>query len=112
MSTDRHATLGTALFGVPEIVGYQGGMISNEIGKRLVKVDYISLVNLIMEKEVVRELIQKDFNEKNLKSETEKLLHDKDYRSKIISSLEELKKKLGGAGASEKAARLMMNYLK
>ena len=110
--TSGTATLETALFGIPEVVCYKGGMISYQIAKRLVKVDYISLVNLIMEKEIVKELIQNDFNENSLKKETEKLLNDKEYRSKMISSLEELKKELGGAGASEKAARLMIDYLK
>ncbi|MBI3503159.1 MAG: lipid-A-disaccharide synthase [Bacteroidetes bacterium] len=109
--TSGTATLETALFGVPEVVCYKGGKISFAIAKRLVKVNYISLVNLIMEKEVVKELIQNDFNETNLRKETEKLLNDKTYRSKMISSLEELKENLGGAGASEKVARLMLKYL-
>ena len=110
--TSGTATLETALFGVPEVVCYKGGMISFQIAKLLVNVDYISLVNLIGEKEVVKELIQNDFNENNLKKETAKLLNDKEYRTKMISELDLLKKKLGGAGASEKTARLMISYLK
>jgi len=110
--TSGTATLETALFGIPEVVCYKGGMISFQIAKMLVNVDYISLVNLIMEKEVVKELIQNEFNESALKKETDKLFNDKEYRIKMIAGLEELKKKLGGAGASEKTARLMMSYLK
>ena len=110
--TSGTATLETALFGIPEVVCYKGGMISFQIAKRLVKVEYISLVNLIMGKEVVKELIQNEFNENNLLKETDKLLNDKSYRSKMISEMEQLKKNLGGAGASEKTARLMMEYLR
>lgn len=110
--TSGTATLETALFGIPEVVCYKGGMISYRIAKMLVDVDYISLVNLIMEKEVVKELIQKDFNESALRKETEKILNDKEYRSAMISALEELKKKLGGAGASKKTAELILNHLR
>ncbi|MBI4931723.1 MAG: lipid-A-disaccharide synthase [Bacteroidetes bacterium] len=110
--TSGTATLETALFGIPEVVCYKGGMISFQIAKMLVKVNYISLVNLIIGKEVVKELIQNEFNEDLLRKETNKLLNDKNYRSKMIVELEQLKKNLGGAGASEKTARLMMNYLK
>ena len=110
--TSGTATLETALFGVPEVVCYKGGMISFQIAKMLVNVDYISLVNLIMEKEVVKELIQNEFNVNSLRKETDKLLNDKEYRSKMISTLEELRKKLGGSGASQKTACLMMSYLK
>ncbi len=109
--TSGTATLETALFGIPEVVCYKGGMISFQIAKMLVKVDFISLVNLIMGKEVVKELIQNDFNEDALRQETDKLLKDKDYRNKMVAELDILKKDLGGAGASEKTARLMMDYL-
>jgi lipid-A-disaccharide synthase len=109
--TSGTATLETALFGVPEVVCYKGGRISFQIAKMLVKVDFISLVNLIMGKEVVKELVQNDFNETALKKETDRLLNDNACRNKMIAELEQLKKDLGGAGASEKTARLMMNYL-
>lgn len=109
--TSGTAALETALFGVPEVVCYKGGIISFHIAKMLVNVNYISLVNLIMEKEVVKELIQHEFNEKNLRNEAEKLLTNDSYRSRMITELDELKRKLGGAGASEKTARLMLSYL-
>ncbi|MBI4945197.1 MAG: lipid-A-disaccharide synthase [Bacteroidetes bacterium] len=109
--TSGTATLETALFGIPEVVCYKGGAISFQIAKCIVKVDYISLVNLIMKKEVVKELIQNEFNKKNLKTELSKLLNDQVYRSKMIDDLSELKKQLGGFGASKKTAELMMKYL-
>lgn len=110
--TSGTATLETALFAVPEVVCYKGGRISYQIAKRLVKVDYISLVNLIMEQEVVRELIQNNFNEKNLQGELNKLLNQPEYRNKMISHLNVLKNKLGSSGASRRTAELMLAYLK
>src|SRR5690606_21553110 len=72
--TSGTATLETALFKVPEVVCYKGSRISYEIAKRIIKLKYISLVNLIMDREVVKELIQADFNKKNLKRELQQLL--------------------------------------
>lgn len=109
--TSGTATLETALFGVPEVVCYKGGAISFAIAKQLVKVDYIALVNLIMKKEIVKELIQNELNENNLKTELDKLLQPA-TRNEMLSNYAELKTKLGGVGASKKAAKLMMEYLK
>jgi lipid-A-disaccharide synthase len=112
MVTSGTATLETALFGVPEVVCYKGGFISYQIARRLVKVKYISLVNLIMDREVVKELIQDDFNEAALRSELQRLLHDSSYRQTMLDDLSELQRKLGGMGASRKVAELMIGYLK
>ena len=109
--TSGTATLETALFGVPEVVCYKGGAISYSIAKQLVKVKYISLVNLIMDKEIVKELIQNELTETNLKIELDKLLKP-ETRTKILADYAELKVKLGGSGASKKAAELMVGYLK
>ena len=109
--TSGTATLETALFGVPEVVCYKGGAVSYAIAKRLVKVDYISLVNLIMDEEVVTELIQEESNKDRLKEEFDKLI-TVEYRANIIRKYAKLKEKLGGAGASKKTAALMMKYLK
>jgi lipid-A-disaccharide synthase len=109
--TSGTATLETALFGVPEVVCYKGGKISFAIAKQLVKVDYISLVNLIMDKEIVKELIQNELNESNLKIELDKLL-TAETRNKMLLDYNELKEKLGGSGASKKTAELMVEYLK
>jgi lipid-A-disaccharide synthase len=104
--TSGTATLETALFKVPEIVCYKTSWISYQIGKRLVDLKYISLVNLIMNKEVVKELIQDDFNEKNLEIELHKILDDT-TRKRLFLDYFELEKKLGGKGASKKVATLI-----
>ncbi|WP_338732801.1 lipid-A-disaccharide synthase [Mangrovimonas cancribranchiae] len=105
--TSGTATLETALFKVPEVVCYKGSWISYQIGKRLVKhIKYISLVNLIMDKEVVTELIQNDFNKKRLKAELDLILDDYE-RTKFFINYYELEKKLGGKGASKKTAQLI-----
>lgn len=109
--TSGTATLETALFKVPQVVCYKGGSISYEIAKRIIKLDYISLVNLILNKTVVAELIQSDFNSKRLKEELTKILDD-DTREKIFLDYYELEKALGGRGASEKTATLITGYLK
>ena len=108
--TSGTATLETALFGVPEVVCYKGGTISYLIARQLIKVKYISLVNLIMDKEIVKELIQAELNESNLKIELEKLLVDS-TRNEMLKNYSELTQKLGGVGASKKAAQLMYSYL-
>lgn len=109
--TSGTATLETALFNVPEVVCYKGGAISFAIARQLVKVKFISLVNLIMDREIVKELIQNELNEINLKEELDKLLTSSS-RKRMLSDYEELKIRLGGAGASAKTAQLMISYLK
>jgi lipid-A-disaccharide synthase len=104
--TSGTATLETALLKVPEVVCYKGSTVSYEIAKRVVDLDYISLVNLIMDREVVTELIQKDFNHKKLTQELNKILNS-DTRDTIFEAYFELERKLGGPGASEKTARLI-----
>ena len=104
--TSGTATLETALLKVPEVVCYKGNFISYQIAKRVINLDFISLVNLIMEREVVKELIQNDFNHKNLKKELTRIL-DKNHREKIFADYYELEQKLGGKGASEKTAQLI-----
>ena len=101
--TSGTATLETALFKVPEVVCYKGGWISYQIIKRLISVKYISLVNLIMDQEVVKELIQNDFNEKTLEVELHKILEG-DKRKELLANYDILEQKLGGAGASDKTA--------
>jgi len=109
--TSGTATLETALFKVPEVVCYKSSWFSYQIGKRLVKhIKYISLVNLIMGKEVVTELIQNEFNTKNLKQELTIILDDYE-RTKFFINYYDLEKKLGGKGASEKVAGLIYNSI-
>lgn len=111
--TSGTATLETALFGVPEVVCYKGSYISYQIGKRLVKVKYISLVNLIMDKLVVKELIQNDLTADNLKAELELLLHDGNKKAQLQQDYAALKQLLDqGGGASAKAAASVIAFLK
>lgn len=104
--TSGTATLETALLNVPQVVCYRGNRISYEIARRLIKhIKYISLVNLIMNREVVTELIQNELNTNNLVKELNLILHDN--RSEILRDYEELRRKLGGKGASENAATII-----
>lgn len=105
--TSGTATLETALFKVPEVVCYKGNELSYQIGKRLVNIKYISLVNLILDKEVVTELIQDEFNETNLENELFKILDHRE-REKMFDQYYELEKALGGKGASQKTAKLII----
>ena len=105
------ATLETALFKVPQVVCYKGGFISYQIAKRIITLKFISLVNLIMDKEVVKELIQNDFNTTNLKKELAKILSNS-YREKLFNDYFELEKKLGGKGASDNVAKQIVSDLK
>lgn len=110
--TSGTATLETALFNVPEVVCYKTSWLSNEIGKRVVKnIKYISLVNLIMDEEIVPELIQKDLNTKNLIEHLGKILNGP-AREKMLNSYKDLKLKLGGSGASENAADVIIKLIK
>ncbi len=108
--TSGTATLETALFKVPEIVCYKGSWASYQIGKRVVDLKFISLVNLILNKEAVTELIQNTFNRKRLKTELKTILEPKN-REKIYNNYYELEQKLGGTGASDKTAQLIFNQL-
>ncbi len=108
--TSGTATLETALFKVPEVVCYKGNRISYEIAKQVINLDYISLVNLIMDREVVKELIQKDFKAKSLKIELNKIL-DMNNRKRIFEDYFELEQKLGGKGASKKTAELIYSKI-
>ena len=110
--TSGTATLETALFGVPEVVCYKGSYISYQIGKRLVKVKYISLVNLIMDKLVVKELIQDDMTAENLKPELQELLTNETRKTELQKDYEKLKQILSeGGNASSKAAQSIVHFL-
>jgi lipid-A-disaccharide synthase len=110
--TSGTATLETALFGVPEVVCYKGSFLSFQIGKRLVKIKYISLVNLIMDKLVVKELIQDELTVKNLQEGLSQLLTDEQLIVKIKTDYAALKNLLSeGGNASAKAATSITNFL-
>ena len=110
--TSGTATLETALFSVPEVVCYKANAFSYLIARWLIKVKFISLVNLVMEKEVVKELIQSNLTEKNLVDELNRLLSDSNCQRQILEDYEDLKDLLGNAGASEKAALVIVSDMK
>jgi lipid-A-disaccharide synthase len=110
--TSGTATLEAALFNVPQVVCYRAGNLSYFIAKQVVKLDYISLVNLIMDSEVVKELIQFDMKPALIKSELNNILFETDYRKKMLSNYDQLRETLGGTGASKRVATLIFDYLK
>lgn len=110
--TSGTATLETALFGVPEVVCYKGSTVSYQIAKRIIKVKYISLVNLIMDKPVVKELIQDALTVENLKKELQEILANKERITEIKENYAGLKKILGEGGkASATAAKSIVDFL-
>tara|TARA_Y100000385_G_scaffold291610_1_gene370688 strand:+ start:11635 stop:12756 length:1122 start_codon:yes stop_codon:yes gene_type:complete len=105
------ATLETALFKVPEVVCYKGSTLSVIIARMLIKIKFISLVNLIMDQEIVTELIQSDLNKKQLEKELDRILHNEKDRKDLLANYEILISKLGGEGASQLTANLMLKTL-
>ncbi|RYF89381.1 MAG: lipid-A-disaccharide synthase [Chitinophagaceae bacterium] len=111
--TSGTATLETALFAVPEVVCYKGSKLSYEIAKRLIKIKFISLVNLIMNREVVKELIQDDLTEENLVTELNLLLHDTEKKAQLQQDYAALRSLLSAGGhASANAAKSILTMLK
>jgi lipid-A-disaccharide synthase len=109
--TSGTATLETALFGVPQVVCYKGNPISFWLATQLVKVKYISLVNLIMDKSVITELIQQDLNETQLKAELDKILSNSPYQKQMLDDYSQLWHLLGDSNASENAAREIISAI-
>jgi len=110
--TSGTATLETALLSVPQVVCYKTDFLTALLAWMVVKVKYISLVNLIMDSEVIRELVQYNLNEKNLMTELKAILPGGTKREKLLTDYEILKEKLGSAGASGRIARDMVAELK
>lgn len=107
--TSGTATLETALFGVPEVVCYKGSEISYQIAKRVINIKYISLVNLIMDKEVVKELIQGDMNEQKITAELKALLFNEERKRQLKTDYQNLHQVLAAEGdASRKAAEIII----
>jgi lipid-A-disaccharide synthase len=104
------ATLETALFNVPQVVVYKGNALTIAIARMLVKIKFISLVNLIMDSAVVKELIQEDCTPQNIAAELDKLVNDKPYRDNMLDNYDKLDIKMGKPGASAKTAELIIKY--
>lgn len=109
--TSGTATLETALLGVPEVVCYKGSQLSYQIARRIVDIKFISLVNLIMDREIVKELIQNELNTTNLKHELTRILSG-DKRQKMLEDFRDLKSLLGSGGASARAAQIVFESFK
>lgn len=109
--TSGTATLETALFRVPQIVVYRTSSVSYAIAKNLIRVPYISLVNLIADKEVVKELIQNDFSIPNLKSELQQILGNQVYRGQMLQGYDLIKEQIGEGSASDNTASLILEGL-
>ncbi|TDD76336.1 lipid-A-disaccharide synthase [Flavobacterium caseinilyticum] len=108
--TSGTATLETALFKVPEVVCYKGSWASYQIAKRIITLKYISLVNLIMDEEVVTELIQEECTTKRIRQELQKIL-ESNHRDTLLEKYALLEQKLGGKGASKKTAEFIISDL-
>ena len=110
--TSGTATLETALFNVPEVICYKGSAISYQIARRLIKIKYICLVNLIMDKEVVKELIQNELTVENIKEELNRILYDVKKRNQLQTDYSDLKTLLSkGGNASANAAKSINNFM-
>lgn len=104
------ATLETALFNVPQVVVYKGNPLTIAIARLLVKIKFISLVNLIVDKSIVKEFIQEDCNELKIAAELNAIINDNAYRTNMLSNYDELDGRMGQPGASAKTAGLIIKY--
>ena len=110
--TSGTATLETALFSVPQVVVYKTSPVTYSIAKLLVKIKYISLVNLVADKGVVRELIQGEYTTENTENELEMVLTDTKNREKQLVEYKNLIERLGKTEASSEAAKTILNFRK
>jgi len=106
------ASLETALIGTPQVVAYKGSDINFQIAKMIIKIRFISLGNLILNRTCFRELLQYYFTPDNVLEEVVRMLEDQAYRQKILNGYKEIKDALGGKGASEAVAKAMIEELK
>ena len=108
------ATLETALLRIPQVVCYKmsGGSLAYRLGKMLLNIKYISLVNLVVDKFVVKELIQQYCNPQSISDELDLILNDEAYRSTMLANYDELSEHLGGAGASSRFAKMIYEDVK
>ncbi|MFM1999088.1 MAG: Lipid-A-disaccharide synthase, partial [Bacteroidota bacterium] len=106
--TSGTATLEAGLLKLPQVVCYKANKISYMIAKRLVKIKYISLVNLILDKPAVLELIQDDLNVENIRKELDALLNSESRKKQMADDYAALYERLGGVGASERTATIVL----
>ncbi len=109
--TSGTANLETAILNTPQVVCYKTSKLTYAIAKRLVDLKYFSLTNLIMDKPVIKELLQDNFTAENINIEVNKILFDKEHKQKIFENYNNIKNILGNEGASKRTANLMYKYL-
>jgi len=109
--TSGTATLETAVLNIPELVCYKGDNLSYHIAKHLVKVDYISLVNLVMHNEIIKEFIQYDMTVENITEELKLIIEDNVYRNTMLLNFAKLREILGGKGASDRTAEIIVKSI-
>ena len=109
--TSGTATLETALFRVPQVVCYKPGWLTFHVLRYIISIKYICMVNLILDRKVVEELVESRLNEKQLVEELNHILKT-ETRERLRADYDELEQKLGGPGASERVAKLMIADLK
>jgi lipid-A-disaccharide synthase len=105
------SNLEAALAGMPFAMAYKAGLVNYMIGKNLLNLDYVSLPNILMKKEVVKEYIQNDANPKNLSDEILRIVEEKDYTDKMINDFKQLRNILGEKGAAKNAAKIILDEL-
>lgn len=110
--TSGTATLETALLRTPQVVVYKGNPVSIGIARLLVSIKFISLVNLVMDSAIVKELIQEDCSGRKIGDELDLIMNDQPYRNQMLHNYELLAARMGEPGASDRAAELMFSYLK
>lgn len=106
------ASLECALIGTPQVVAYKGALVNFLIGKMIIKVKYVSLGNLILDRLCFRELLQYYFTPQNVLDEVRRILEDTQYRERMLSGYDQIREDLGGKGASAAVARAMITELK
>ena len=106
------ASLEAALIGTPQVVAYSGAAFNFNIAKQIIKIDVISLANLIAGRKVFKELMQYYFTPENLVSEVRRLVEDKEYRSQMLLDYNQIRASLGGSGASSAIAKAMVEDLR
>ena len=109
--TSGTATLEACLLSAPQVVVYGTSWLTYKVGKAILNVKYISLVNLIADKEVVKEMIQADFNAKSVLAEVDQILNDHTYCGKMLAEYQEIKEKIGFEPASKRAADAVVSWL-
>lgn len=106
------ASLETAIIGTPQVVAYKGAEINFVIAKQIIKIRFISLGNLILNRTCFRELLQYYFTPENVLQEVRRMIEDKEYRETMLSGYQEIRNALGGRGASAAVAKAMINDLR